>query len=376
MPAQPDTSSGLVRAARFPRLRALAWHGDLLYASRGYELLRARIQNPLAVTWQGVATFRPSLRRCISAMNRLTARLFREGLHALAVLPSGAFVAAVPGAMITLRPNDAEFHTTHSIARGTRPLHIAAVPDGAIYWGEYFDNPDRDEVHIYASTDGGESWSVAYTFSRRAIRHVHNIVHDPHQNCLWISTGDYGDECQILRAACDFSRVDVVLQGNQQARAVALVPMPNGLYFSSDTPLEANFIYCLDHDGCLKQLAPISSSSIYGCRVQQRVFFSTMVEPSEINRDPHVRIFASGNSTSGQSASARVGSTTLDAQSSQHPLAWNPLLAWKKDRWPMRLFQYGNAFLPDGQNSTPFLAVSTVAVENDDLDMSLYDVST
>jgi len=52
------------------------------------------------------------------------------------------------------------------------------------------------------------------------------------------------------------------------------------------------------------------------------------------------------------------------------------LLAWKKDRWPISLFQYGNAFLPDGNNTTPFLALTTVAVENDDMVLSLYSVES
>jgi len=40
-----------------------------------------------------------------------------------------------------------------------------------------------------------------------------------------------GSECRILRVSCDFRNVDVVLSGHQQARAVALVPTPDGLYF-------------------------------------------------------------------------------------------------------------------------------------------------
>src|SRR5258707_1210706 len=323
----------------FPGLRALAWSGDELYAARGYELLRASIQNPSTnLPWQSVGTFRPAWRRRFSAMTRLSSRLFRDGFHALAIHSSGSLIAAVPGAIISLRPGETEFLRTHVIIRGTRPLHITAVPGGAIYWGEYFDNPTREEVHIYASADAGATWSVAYTFPKGSIRHVHNIVHDPWENCLWILTGDYGDECRILRASCDFSRVDTVLQGNQQARSVALVPTEDGLYFSSDTPLEANFIYRLDRIGTLSQLAPISSSSIYGCRVGDRVFFSTMVEPSEVNRDQDVRIYA-GNLSKG----------------------WQPLLSWRKDRWPMSLFQYGNASLPDGTNMSNFLAVTTVA---------------
>jgi hypothetical protein len=40
----------------------------------------------------------------------------------------------------------------------------------------------------------------------------------------------------------------------------------------------------------------------------------------------------------------------------------------------MRLFQYGNAFLPDGENTTPYLAVTTIAVESEDMMTSLYAV--
>ena len=40
----------------------------------------------------------------------------------------------------------------------------------------------------------------------------------------------------------------------------------------------------------------------------------------------------------------------------------------------MGLFQYGNAFMPDGSNATPFLALTTVAVQSDDMVTSLYSV--
>ena len=326
------------------------WAGDQLYAARGYEVLRAIVNDPLDVSWQSVARFRPMFRRRLSVSNRFTARLFRDGFHALAVLPSGGLIGAVPGAILTLRPGETEFRVTHAITRGTRPLHITAAPNGNIYWGEYFDNAARDEVHIFASTDAGETWNVAYTFPKGAIRHVHNIVHDPWGDCLWILTGDSGDECRILRATCDFTGVEVVMQGNQQARAVAAVPTEDALYFSTDTPLESNYVYRLDRNAALTRLAPISSSSIYGCRVGSHVFFSTMVELSEVNTDVYVRVY---------------GTHLANGAS------WHPLLAWKKDVLPMGLFQYGNAFLPDGENSTPYLAVSTIAVESDDMTTSL-----
>jgi hypothetical protein len=358
LPANPvHSTEKLRRVARFPHLRALLWMGDTLYASRGYDLLRTKIYPdqipPDNQPWETVASFHPAHWRRMTARTNLSSRLVRDGFHALAVLPSQGMVAAVPGAIITLRPNENQFHVTHRITRGTRPLHITAVPSGTIFWGEYFDNPSRDEVHVYASTDAGATWSVAYTFPKGAIRHVHNIVHDPWGKCLWLLTGDYGDECRIVRASYDFRQIDIILQGNQQARAVACVPAESGLYFSSDTPLEANYIYHLDRGGGLSQLASISSSSIYGCRVGRDIFFSTMVEPSPRNPDRFVRIFA-----------GRDGAN------------WRPLLAWKKDRWPMRFFQYGNAVLPDGENNTPYLAVTTTAVESDDMITSLHAVQS
>jgi hypothetical protein len=339
--------------ARLPGLRVLAWSGNQLYAARRYELLCLRIVDASCPKWDCIAEFRPELKRRLTICNRITARLFRDGFHALAVLPGGCLVAVVAGAIISLRTGEREFSAMYRVTRGARPLHITAVPNGSVFWGEYFDNASRDEVHVYGSRDG-EGWEVAYTFSKGAIRHVHNIVYDRWENCLWVLTGDYGDECRILRAECDFSRIETVLKGNQQARAVGLVPMQDGLYFASDTPLEPNFLYRLDRSRNLSRLVQISSSSIYGCQVGDHVFFSTMVEPSKVNRDHHVRLYG-GHVSSPQ---------------------WQSLLEWQKDSWPMGLFQYGNAFLPDGNNTTAYLALTTVAVKTDDQVTSIYKVQS
>jgi hypothetical protein len=350
--AQPgpadEWSLGLVD--RCAGIRALAWSGDALYAARGYQVLRGSIRTG-HIVWQPVARFHPPLWRNVTCTNHLTFRLVRDGFHALAVLPSGHLVGAVPGAIVTLAPGEASFRVTHKMIRGTRPLHMAVTSDGHVLFGEYFDNAVRDEVHIYASSDCGETWEVAYTFPKGAIRHVHNIAYDRWENCLWVLTGDYGSECRILRASCDLKTLDVALSGNQQARAVAVVPAENGIYFSSDTPLEANHVYHLDHSGRLSTLADLDSSSIYGCRVADAIFFTTMVEPSTANRTRRVRLY-------GSRANAR----------------WSCLLEWTKDSWPMRFFQYGNAFLPDGTNTTPYLAVTTLAVKGADVVTSILQI--
>lgn len=339
-----------VRIAVFPLLRALAWRNDVLYASRGYALLRATVNPPATdIEWEQIGHYRPAAWRSITSSSELASRLFRDGFHALAVLSSGHLVGAVPHAIVTQPPGEPEFHLSHKLLRGLRPLHFATTPSDHIFWGEYFDNPRRDEVHIYASSDKGAHWEVAHTFSSGAIRHVHNIVYDQWETCFWILTGDIGSECRILRASCDFKTVDVVLSGNQQARSAALVPTRDALYFSSDTPLESNHVYRLDRSGDLCPVTSLSSSSIYGCRVGDAVFFSTVVEPSAVNSGRDVCLYGSPDG--------------------EH---WQHLRQWKKDRWPMGLFQYGNAFLPDGNNTTGLLAVTTIAVERADPETSLW----
>ena len=340
----------LQKLATFPRLRALAWDGDVLYASRGYTLLKIQPGSE-KFSCAPVASYDPEWWRLLTSRSRLSYRLVRDGFHALAVHPDGNLIAAMPGAIATLRPGENQFRSSHKLLRGTRPLHITCTPEGRIYWGEYFDNAGRDEVHIYASDDGGLRWQVAHTFPRGATRHVHNIVYDRWRKCVWIFTGDYGQECKILRASPDLTHMDEVIAGDQQARAVAVVVDEDGVFFASDTPLEKNCLYRLDRAGRLETCCELPSSSIYGCRTRGGMFFSTMIEPSAVNLSREVTVFGSSNGG-----------------------RWDAVAKWPKDGWPMKYFQYGNALLPDGENSTGVLAITTVAVEGADLEMSFWRV--
>jgi hypothetical protein len=348
----PKTASklSLTCIARFPKTRVLAWNGEVLYASRGYRLLRSRPAET-SIQWEEVARFSPVWWRKLTSANRLGYRLMRDGFHALVVLPSGELIAALPGAIATLRPGEREFQVTHVLQRGTRPLNIAVAPDGSVFWGEYFDNPERDAVHIYGSDDRGASWKVVHSFEKQAIRHIHNIVCDYWENCFWVLTGDVGPECRVLSASLDWSRVESVISGNQQARAVAAVPREDGVYFATDTPLEQNYIYRLDRRGGLHRLAEIHASVLCGCAVGDAVFFTTMIEQSAVNLDRSVGVY-------GRDGNAE----------------WASLQSWTKDRWSEKLFQYGNGFVATGNNSTNLLAITTVAVKGADLEASIWSV--
>ena len=260
-----SSALSLRKIAAWRRIRALAWEGNVLYGCRGYEIVRLRVRPHAgeSVEWETIARFRPAWWRNLTARTALSYRLVRDGFHALAILggktSDQTIVGAVPGALVTRNPGSDDFHVTHQVQRGTRPLHVTAVPSGRVYWGEYFDNRERAEVHIYVSPDGGRTWQVAYTFPAGSIRHVHNIVYDRWGECLWILTGDEGAECQVLRASSDLCSVEVVVSGNQQARAVAAVPTQKGLYLATDTPFEKNHVYRLDRAGKIEQVGDLAS---------------------------------------------------------------------------------------------------------------------
>src|SRR5271157_5656424 len=219
--AAASSALKLRKVAAWRGIRVLAWDGDILYGCRGYQIVRLQIHADRSqigerAEWQPVASFHPVWWRTLTSRTTLTYRLMRDGFHALAILGSSqtnkrTMVGAVAGALVTRTPNSDEFHITHRVHRGIRPLHVTSVPSGNIYWGEYFDNRERAEVHIYVSTDAGSTWQIAHTFPAGSIRHVHNIVYDRWADCVWILTGDEGAECKVLRASCDLRAVDVVL---------------------------------------------------------------------------------------------------------------------------------------------------------------------
>src|SRR5208282_193766 len=199
----PSSALKLRRVAAWRGIRVLAWNGDVLYGCSGYQIVCLRAGKD--TEWKMAARFRPVWWRNLTSRVALSSRLMRDGFHALAILDRQTnhqtLVGAVPGALVTRAPGGDELEVTHQIQRGTRPLHVTAVPSGSIYWGEYFDNRERAEVHIYVSSDRARTWQIAYTFPAGSIRHVHNIVYDRWGDCLWILTGDEGAECKVLRAS-------------------------------------------------------------------------------------------------------------------------------------------------------------------------------
>jgi hypothetical protein len=156
----------------------------------------------------------------------------------------------------------------------------------------------------------------------------------------------------VIRVSPDWQEMRTVLSGSQQTRAVALVPTRQAVYFATDTPFETNHIYRLGRDGTLESMAGIAGSGMRGCQVGGALFFSSAVEPSEVNRHPFACLYGSGDGRS-----------------------WGKLQQWRADRWTGRLFQYSRFLLPRGENGTDILAGTSVAVKSQDGTMFAWKVT-
>jgi hypothetical protein len=246
------------------------------------------------------------------------------------------------GAFYKYETTSGNIEQSFSILRGSRPLFVCQSQDGTLFWGEYFKNPERDEVNIYTSEDCAKTWHVKYKFKRNSIRHVHGIFYDPYDNMLWVTTGDENRENAIWVTNNSFRTLETVTGGNQQSRAIQLIFTQDYVYYGTDTPYEINRICRIDkRTGKMETLADVDGSVYWGCKINGAMFFSTAVEPSRTNRSKYASIWGSGDG-----------------------MNWKQIKAYRKDIWPMPFCQIGQLYFPQGENKTDYLFFTPIATEH------------
>lgn len=289
---------------------------ETIWLARGARLL---FSDDGGSSWHHEARLPVGFFSRLMCATRLSRRLARAGIHHL--LPEQGLVFA-SGHIYRREMGATEFCRVEPI-RGSRPLGVAT--DGkTVLYGEYRDNGQRSPIHIWATDDAGATWSSAYEF--RGVRHVHGVYYDDLTDSFWITTGDEDDESAIWVTRDRFATVDLVVGGSQQTRAIQLCFTADCVYFGSDTPRAQNYLYRLHRQsGQLEQLQRVGSSVFYGWQTRGRLFFSTAAEPSSANRADRAEIWHS-----------------VDGD------RWHLLEALHTDRWPPRLFQYGQVLFPRG----------------------------
>lgn len=186
-------------------------------------------------------------------------------LRHLVVLADGTFVAGTwkRGGHGLSRSTDSgrTWHTVLELGdrRMLQPESIAEL-GGEVFFAEYQATPGEDvvPVHLWASEDGGESWSVRFTFE--GFRHAHGLLADPKTGALWAFMGDYTGG--ILRSYDSGHSWQTVLRSTE-AVLVDAVATSKGLLFGTDAlyrPLRPA-IKLLHTDDSLETLAPLPGPS-------------------------------------------------------------------------------------------------------------------
>ena len=217
-------------------------------------------------------------------------RLFARGLRleprcGIFVDDSTALVS-YHGAIYRVDCDSCSIDSEHEFRPGmNNPLNFVKISgqkeftDG-IYYGEYFLNHGGERVRIFRRKPNGQ-WHTVYTFAPGQVYHIHGIIPDAASACVYILTGDKDAESGIFVTYDDFKTVTPIVTGRQAFRACVALPVEGGMLYTTDTPLEENYLYHLDFN--TKEITPvmvIDGPSIYGRTISDYEFvFSTSVEP-------------------------------------------------------------------------------------------------
>lgn len=210
------------------------------------------------------------------------------------------------------------------IPRGSKPLNLCILPNGHLFFGEYFQNIGKDAVHIYGSFNHGETWCKVFTFKAGNINHIHGLFYDKYSERIWVLTGDRENECIIGYTEDEFKTFTEVFRGGQEYRTCQLFFYKDFIVFGTDTQYEQNIIKKFDrHTLEITELQKVQGSVIKGGQVGNVAFISTTVEPSKVNTDKYAHLWV-----------------TKDG------IHWEERYKAKKDWLPATLFQFGTFEFP------------------------------
>lgn len=320
----------------------LCYDNDRLLASRGNSVLE--ITDPFG-KGNMIGRYNGGFVKKILTKSALYKRILRRGFHDLTVDEKGNSVAVVNKQILFKPWNENIFRPVFNSFRGSRPLRLTYA-DGLFCFGEYFGNPERKEVHIYAS-ENGKDWWPAYTFPMGSIRHVHGIIEDSEKRGIWVFTGDSDKESKIWFTKDQFRTLKPVVEGSQKARAVNIIAEKDRLIIPMDSPLEQNYIqeYNLDTKELL-DLAKIPGSAFHAIESDGIMLVSTVTEPSDVNKTDAATLWGS-----------------LDGK------RWKCICELKKDWFPVRfqwIFRYAEIVLTPGNNNTPYITAFGRALKGRD----------
>jgi hypothetical protein len=329
--------------------------GSTIYAKKN-QILRVLDCGTIEVIFSVPVGWITSLLMC----SRLFTRIFRLGVYR-AALHGHVYLVCIGRKLYSYDKINRKIATELVFEKGHGPLsfcHVRGLEgfENTLYFGEYFSDDKLDRIRIFKRLPNGR-WRVVYTFQEGRINHIHSLVADAANNCIWILTGDFGSAAAIYRAYDDFQNVEVIVQGEQIHRACIAFPSEGGLIYATDTQFEMNTIRRLfkGPSGWLtEQLHEVNGPVVYGCELKDYHVFSTVVEPGE-PKSSLLRTLFDREKGPGV-VHNRVEVVALNKKTK----TLTQVIADEKDSWPARLCQFGSVmFAEHSANSNQIYAYFT-----------------
>ena len=235
----------------------------------------------------------------VLSCNRLSRQLLRVGLHHLLPLRNGNVLVTAKRKTYIIAP-DGKIVNLFQGYQGNKPGHqgVCVTPSGTIFFAEYLLNTNRDlAVNLYRSVDDGMSFQIVRTWKPGDIRHLHFVKWDEYEQCLWLGTGDYGEnnsENRLYKSTDNGDTWELVGQGSQDWRAIGVCFTPTALVWGTDAgscPDTVHFVRMNRSDNNLEVLSDLEGPC-HGCAsyADGRAFFSTGVEGGENEKDKYARL--------------------------------------------------------------------------------------
>lgn len=291
-----------------------------LVAVRGYSFYRCSHKDR---KWKKYAHISDGINSLFANFS-LTRRFLRAEITKSYHLQDGSELCIARKGIFRREADSNEFTKTFNVTKGSRPMYLCEDVDGGVYFGEYFQNMEKQAIHVYGSHDHGQTWEIVKTFVEGNINHVHGIFMDPYTNNLWLATGDRENECIIGYTNDGFKTFNEVFRGGQEYRTCVLFFYKDFIVFGTDSQYQQNELKKFDRQTLgITHLQDVQGPVIRGAQVGDISMISTDVEPSEVNKDTNAYVWI-----------------TRDG------LHWEELCHAEKDWLNPTLFQFGVFDLP------------------------------
>ena len=308
------------------------YYKGYIYASSGNKIFRKKLNDE---KWESYMKIED-----LSILNYfdLYNRLLREGIHNFYKINDEIDAVVLKGQIVFYK--NRKLLNRLIIEKGSKPLKNGVLfQQDRIIYSEYYNNKNREPVHVYEYNFYKNKRTIIYTFTN--IRHVHFIQQDKtNGNIVYIGTGDLDNESGIYKFDLKNRKIEEIGKGSQVWRAVSILQFGDYLIWGMDSPVEDAYIVRYNlNNGKLEKLKKIEGPAYYSTINRRGIMFiGTTVE----NRKKHKAI----------------------VYKSEDGIKWEATKEYKKDIFHLKYFGFGKISFINNQEELEELYINLVGLKD------------